>query len=300
VDPYNGRSGNDGSSLMPLLRVEDALAVARAAAGSAEIVLRAGAPHYLEGALVVDGAFAEKPLTITGDGGAWLSGGYRIPSACWSLVVYTHPVYATVWAAATTAFSEGGVELRPTRDTENVFLWRCDLGAALGDRAPEAVDVLRVDGAFAARARFPDEKWLYASTVEPLGDSGDALVTTVEAVARDGSFYFPGDPSLSLPAGMITVGFTAAAHLQSAGSAGGAPSAVLRGNLTFIDGGMRSDTGSWDPGAAAVERIARFRLGCGSGRPCDADERAAFDAVLAAAAAGDAELRFYAMTETIF
>ena len=83
-----------------------------------------------------------------------------------------------------------------------------------GADPPATVDMLRVGDAYASAARFPDEGWLYASEVAR-DSKTKATLTTVELVARDGSFYFAGDPSTSLPVGMMVAGFSCSCHVQA-------------------------------------------------------------------------------------
>ena len=89
-------------------------------------------------------------------------------------------------------------------------------------------------------------------------------------------------------------------------------SAIVRANLTFVQGGMSTShgaraslgtslvtffvVGNWDPAleGADIRRIATFSLECGSGRDCDADERAAFAGLVEKAELdSETELRFY-------
>ena len=188
--------------------------------------------------------------------------------------MYKHPVYSAIWAAATTQITSEMVTMTASGKEEVTFVWKCDLRAAMGGAAPpSSVSVLRVgEDAYAAVARFPDEDWLYADSVAKVGRHA-ALVQTVESVARDGRFYFPGNPDLELPVGMITAGFSALCHVQTVSPLGD-QSAIVVGNLTFADGGMSSLGDSWDPNANAVSRTARFLLRCWSQRPCDTDEQA--------------------------
>ena len=155
--------------------------------------------------------------------------------------------------------------------------------------------MLRVAGDYASAARFPDETWIYADRVERVG-AALAHVTTVELVARDGSFYFEGDPSVSLPVGMLVDGFFAECHVQGVTAAAGSQTAILRANLTLIESQMTTSEGNWDPkvDGQAIRRVATFALRCGSGRDCDADERAAFRALVDLVEDDPgSELRFY-------
>jgi hypothetical protein len=211
-----GSDAGAGTASRPFATARAAVRASRAslAAGapSSEIAFGAGI-HYVSEPIALGAG--DGGTTLRGDDGAWLSGGLPVNATCWQLVLYKHPVYSAIWAAQTTDIEGDKAELHAQSSTQLTFLWKCDLRAALGGADPPAtVDMLRVGDAYASAARFPDEGWLYASEVARASKT-KATLTTVELVARDGSFYFAGDPSTSLPVGMMVAGFSCSCHVQA-------------------------------------------------------------------------------------